>query len=280
MSTDPAADYILPTNVQEAERLDFQHNLLTKIFDGLHRAPLDPAGIKHALDLGCGTGNWTVDFARQYSHAEVLGVDISASSAWESAPSNCKFRVANFEQDATWSDFKDHFDFIHGRMLVIAIKDWPLLLKRCFDHLKPGGWIEFQDLRFPIKCEDTSAEEASKLVEWSRFMTKAMEKMGMTPAVMSDVPEVMKGVGFVHVKSESFKMISGPWAGSDRELGHMGQENIRLGLRGFSNTAFTRGLGWTADRHEDFCQEILKEVRECEYRTYLPLNVCLAQKPV
>lgn len=46
-------DYVLPTNADESQRLDYQHKLLTRTF-GLHRAPLRQDKLRRVLDVGCG----------------------------------------------------------------------------------------------------------------------------------------------------------------------------------------------------------------------------------
>ncbi|KOS42301.1 hypothetical protein ACN38_g6803 [Penicillium nordicum] len=44
----------------------------------LHRAPLvEP---KVALDLGCGSGIWALEFAKAYPSCQVLGIDINPGS--------------------------------------------------------------------------------------------------------------------------------------------------------------------------------------------------------
>ncbi|KAK5120235.1 hypothetical protein LTR85_006441 [Meristemomyces frigidus] len=255
--------------------------MLCRTFGGLHRTPLDPAKAHRVLDVGCGTGIWSIDFAKQCPDAEVLGFDLQESPAWSCLPSNCKLRVADLEDAATWSSFDESFDFVYGRMIVVGVKDWPRLFQRCFQALKPGGWMEIQDLRFPIQCSDEQSADASKFVQWSHLMIDAMQKFHLSPQAMDSFPTLMGEVGFQRVTMEDFKMFSGPWSEmeEERELGRMGMMNFSLGLRGFSSTLFTNALGWSAERHEALVQELLQELRDGMYRAYLPIKVCFAQKP-
>lgn len=37
------------------------------------------------------------------------------------------------------------YDFIHGRSMGGAIKDWTQLFRQIFNNLKPGGWCEMHE---------------------------------------------------------------------------------------------------------------------------------------
>lgn len=273
--------YMLPTDEPEAERLNYQHWLLLETFGGLFRAPLEGSQVLRVLDIGCGTGNWAIDLAKQHPNATVIGIDLNEDPQWATAPSNCKFRVADMEKETTWDGFEESFDYIHGRFIVPGIRHWSDLLARCFDHLSNEGWLELQDFGFPMGCESNISKSDSKLMTFSDFMEEGMLKNGLHPGIAGRFPELLSEVGFVQPKLESFKMIMGPWPEDERErnLGQMGLKNWNLGLRGFSEKLFTGVLGWSVERFEKFIEETLKELNDGRYRIYLPLKVCFAQKP-
>jgi hypothetical protein len=68
----------------------------------------------------------------QYPSAEVLGVDLSPIQP-EWVPTNVKFMVDDVE--SSWLKPADHFDYIHARHTVMAIKDWPKLMERVFEYI-------------------------------------------------------------------------------------------------------------------------------------------------
>jgi len=142
------AQYYLPNDEMELDRLDLQHHLFRMTLDGsLHRAPL-AKDIHNVLDVGTGTGLWPIEFAAEYPSAKVIGTDLSPVQP-KFVPLNCRFYIENAEDDWT---FEEKFDFIHGRMLVVGIKNWARFFDQSFRHLKPGGWIELQDLNFPCRA--------------------------------------------------------------------------------------------------------------------------------
>jgi methylase of polypeptide subunit release factors len=53
--------------------------MLTLLLDNrLYLSPIDEH-CHRVIDLGCGTGIWTLDFADMHPSAEVVGVDLSPS---------------------------------------------------------------------------------------------------------------------------------------------------------------------------------------------------------
>ncbi|WWC64272.1 uncharacterized protein I303_106882 [Kwoniella dejecticola CBS 10117] len=81
--------YILPADHQEVERLDTQHKAVTMLFDGL----LPPEMLRtisqsnhstnaevNVLDVGCGTGQWLIDLAREYPRIHGVGVSSICTS--------------------------------------------------------------------------------------------------------------------------------------------------------------------------------------------------------
>lgn len=152
-----SAEYMLPNDETEQERLDLGHHMYGVLFKGkLYFAPLENP--KRALDLGCGTGIWAIDFADMHPDCEVIGmgmfkttriitllcslnvgctnicffdyIDLSPiQPSW--TPPNVRFEVDDYEDE--WLYGKNKFDYIHLRSLTGAVKNWPKLLKNCYE---------------------------------------------------------------------------------------------------------------------------------------------------
>ncbi|KAE8862041.1 hypothetical protein PTNB73_07595 [Pyrenophora teres f. teres] len=136
--------YGMPIDEKELDRNDLQHHKYTLLLrDRLFIAPISDTTLNSAnariLDLGTGTGIWAMDMADKYPLANILGVDIAATQP-AFVPPNCTFEIDDIEED--WPYRPDHFDFIHGRDLMTAVRDWPRLIQQAYAHLKPGGWIQ------------------------------------------------------------------------------------------------------------------------------------------
>jgi SAM-dependent methyltransferase len=143
--------YLFPNDEWELERLDFQHEIFLRLFDGeLFLAPISPSP-QNILDIGTGTGIWAIDMADKYPSAIVIGIDISPTQPnW--GPPNCKFQADNANDDWT---FTQQFDFIHCRQLFMAVEE-RRLFQQSFDALKEGGWLEIKEFVLPWYCVDNT----------------------------------------------------------------------------------------------------------------------------
>src|SRR5690348_17471363 len=66
--------YVLPKDMGEVNRLDFQHYMMRAALHGNYAAPISaPESI---LDVGCGTGRWATEMAQLFPAARVVGVDV------------------------------------------------------------------------------------------------------------------------------------------------------------------------------------------------------------
>lgn len=110
-------------------------------------APLDLT--QRAVDIGCGTGIITVEIAR---HAQpgvrVYGVDLEPVPPIRPRPENVEYVRGDFLKLAGKDARFQHgtFDYAFSRMLHFGIADWPGMIGTCHDLLKPGGWLEMQEL--------------------------------------------------------------------------------------------------------------------------------------
>ncbi|KAE9578022.1 hypothetical protein CGMCC3_g5757 [Colletotrichum fructicola] len=136
--------YNIPNDESEQDRLDLQHNLFLLTLDnklGLAPPNEPDSSVQRVLDIGTGTGIWAVEFGEDLPDAEVLGMDLSPSMP-EFVPPNVKFEIDDLDEEWTYSR---PFDYIHSRTMNSSINDWPLYLKKVFNHLTPGGYFELQE---------------------------------------------------------------------------------------------------------------------------------------
>ncbi|RWA09202.1 hypothetical protein EKO27_g5918 [Xylaria grammica] len=140
-----------PNDAQHDESMDILHHVSTLMQDGkITMAHIDDS-VQKVLDVACGTGIWAIDFADQYPHAEVIGVDISPSQPqW--IPPNLKFEIDDIT--LPWTYEPNSFDYIHARWLIGAIPSWYTLFSEVFRALKPGGIFESKESSAIIQSDD------------------------------------------------------------------------------------------------------------------------------
>jgi hypothetical protein len=68
-----------------------------------------------------------------------------------------------------------------------SVADWPLLCRRTFENLNPGGWFELQDYDSQIFAyNDPGLETAPKIREWQILVNLAAERFGRAMNIVSD----------------------------------------------------------------------------------------------
>jgi SAM-dependent methyltransferase len=199
----------MPIDEQEQDRNDLQHAKFMLLLGGrLHLAPISDS-LQSILDLGSGSGIWSIDMADKHQTATITGIDIAATmSEW--VPPNVQFEIEDVEED--WLFQKESFDFIFGRELLMAIRDWPRLIKQAYDHLKPGGHLELQMTYPKTFCEDGSLDlTTSKYAESARLLFECGRKMGVPWEASLEWKEQFKAAGFEEVTETILPIPIGRW---------------------------------------------------------------------
>ncbi|KAK5661175.1 hypothetical protein OQA88_11066 [Cercophora sp. LCS_1] len=201
--------YVLPNDPTEQQRLDLQHNLLILTFGGkLFNAPL-PRTPSHVLDAGCGSGIWSIDFADEHpeSKASITGIDLSPTQP-AFVPPNVTFYVDDLED--TWN-FSHKFDFIFSRFMTGSILDWPQYFKQCYDALEPGGWLEVQDILYPMESDDGTLTPDSPLRKWSELLLEGFTGIGRPLNTAFQYKDQLLEAGFVEIGEIKAKWPSNGW---------------------------------------------------------------------
>ncbi len=208
-----AADvpYLLPKDMGETNRLDFQHYMLRYALKGNYAAPLrNPRDI---LDVGCGAGRWAIEMAQQFPTARVIGMDIAPPSREtgatpEAYPANYTFAQGNVLERVPFPD--DSFDFVHQRFLTLAIPAarWPGVVAELLRVTRPGGWVELVETEPP-----TGAPAIDQLARWGGELT---QRRGIDMSLMARIGDLLRDGGATRVTARTVKMPVG------KPSGHIG----------------------------------------------------------
>jgi SAM-dependent methyltransferase len=196
--------YLLPNDEQEQDRLDLLHHIFLLILDGkLYDAPIHPPP-RRVLDIGTGTGIWTIDFADENPGAEVLGTDLSPiQPTW--VPPNVKFYIDDAESEWVYSP-DEAFDFIHCRTMSGSISDWDRLVQQTYTHVQPGGWVEFQEPIAYCESDDGTIELAKNMLQWQDICFNAAKQFGKDIRAGCTLKQKMIDAGFVDVHEKVVKV--------------------------------------------------------------------------
>jgi SAM-dependent methyltransferase len=187
--------YYLPNDGEEQARLDLQHHTVNLLLDGrLALAPI--TNPKTALDVATGTGIWAVEFAEQHPGCEVVGSDLTLIQPSAAAPPNCSFIKEDAENDE-WT-YGHRFDYIHMRLVFTCFTDLALVLRKAYDSLEPGGWIEFQDHTPQVLSSDGSSA-GSAMEKFGQVVTSGLASIGRDATRISTgvLGDLLTAQGFV-----------------------------------------------------------------------------------
>jgi len=259
--------YFLPNDEMEQDRLDLQHQLFLLTFHNeLHLAPTKP-DLQNVLDIGTGTGIWAIDFANKYPSAHVVGTDLSPIQP-EFVPPNCQFEVDDAEDE--WQ-FSQKFDLIHGRALVTCFQDPPAVIAKAFNALVPGGYLELQDLVFPMRGIDGTYEGCAS-ERSGRMVMEAAKKLGKDFTHSRRYKKYFEQAGFVDIEVKHFQWPMGMWPKGKhmKTLGMWFQQDLLQGIEGMAMGLLTRGGGMSYEEVQLLCVEIRKNILDKNIHAYMP----------
>ncbi|KAK0616521.1 S-adenosyl-L-methionine-dependent methyltransferase [Immersiella caudata] len=275
--------YALPNDEAEQNRDDMKHMMTLMLCNGAHfLAPVEAALKSGAevLDLGTGTGIWAMELGDKYPDTKIIGIDLSPIQP-DFVPENVHFFVDDFEEE--WVDPEHKYDYIHIRYTLFSVRDRKALYRRALHHLKPGGYIEFQELEYRPRCDDESLTDETPyaLRDYIKFIKDGMRNFGADIHAIRTLPEELTAAGFEDVRLTTHKCPLGLWP-RDKRLRLCGlflRTAFMDGLRGVSQRPL-KALGWTQLQIEMFLVDVRKAIMDPHIHAYFTFNVVCGRKPV
>ncbi|EIW87092.1 S-adenosyl-L-methionine-dependent methyltransferase [Coniophora puteana RWD-64-598 SS2] len=153
--------YTLPADDEEIDRLNNQYLMFNEVI-GKYPPPLPevlaednlggvPGEIKAVLDLGCGSGCWIMDIARQFPHCSAVAVDLVPMQSPDMPP-NCRSEVDDINLGL--EHFYGDFDVVHVQLVSSGIRDYQGLIDHISHVLRPGGLMELIEFPFAFTGAD------------------------------------------------------------------------------------------------------------------------------
>ncbi|KAG7403054.1 putative methyltransferase tdiE [Fusarium oxysporum f. sp. rapae] len=272
--------YNLPNDERENERLDLQHHLFLRTFNnkfGLAPPNLPGSKVERVLDVGTGTGIWAIDFADDHPEAKVLGIDLSPIQP-SFVPPNVEFLIDDIDEE--W-DYSAPFTYIHSRMMNMSIQNWEDYLRKIFDNLTPGGYVELQDGDAVMESDDGTLTKEHALSKWCNLLREASDKLGRPCIPTKELKNIMGKVGFTNIVETRFKWPSNCWPKDKKykELGAWNNENTRLVFESVTLAPLTRGLDWTIEEVNVLLADVRKELNDPNIHAYWPICSVYGRKP-
>lgn len=218
------------------------------------------------------------DMADKYATADVIGVDIAnVQPQW--VPPNCSFEIDDIERD--WLYKPNHFDFIHAREFLLAIRDWDRLVKRAFDHLKPGGWLELSSSVPDPGSDDNTIPENSAWVQFTDIFFEIGEKLGASGHAPKLWKAKLEAQGFEEVHEHIFKIPCNAWPRDKRlkSIGALELANLDKGAEAILIRGMTGVLGKTKEEAQILFARARQESRDLRMHGYIRFYCVYGRKP-
>ena len=264
--------YALPRDMEEINRLDFQHYMLRFALRGLYAVPLQQPG--SILDVGTGTGRWAMDIAQLFPRANVCGVDVNPPPADEQAlsgvdvrPANYTFVPGNVLEGLPFSD--GQFDFAHMRLLFTAIPGdrWPLAIRELARVTRPGGWVE--------SVETTGLHNGGPHVDLMMSWIAQMSARRHVDLMNgSRVAEFARAAGLRNVAASVVNVPTGVWG---NRLGNMVATDFIGVCKGYAGLLVNAGLT-SQEQFDQTLRGMRADFDARRGRCYTPFYVVVGQK--
>jgi ubiquinone/menaquinone biosynthesis C-methylase UbiE len=264
--------YALPRDLEELNRLDFQHYMLRYALQGLYAAPLrEPSNI---LDAGTGTGRWALEMAQIFPRAQIVGVDVNPPPADERAgvgldmrPPNYSFVPGNILEGMPFAD--GSFDYTHMRLLFTALPTdrWPLAIRELARVTRPEGWVE--------SVETTGLHNGGPHVDLMMSWIARMSARRSVDLLNGErVADFMRLEGLRNIGASVVRVRTGAWG--DR-LGEMVASDFIGVCKGYAGLLVGAGLT-TQEQFDDTLEGMRADFKSPATRCYTPFYVVIGQQ--
>ncbi|WP_052890811.1 class I SAM-dependent methyltransferase [Thermogemmatispora carboxidivorans] len=203
--------YLLPKDLGEVNRLDFQHYVLRSALRGNYLAPIVQP--RRILDVGCGTGQWAFELAQQFPQAEVIGLDLEPAKAKATTPpANYRFVQGDALKGLPFEN--ETFDFVHQRLLVLAIPlaAWPNVVQELARVTVPGGWVELVEAGTHVS-HFNPAGPATQQFLYLMGQLGALRGLDNEGGVLRFLDAYLRQAGLLQVNRQDIDIPLGDWGG-------------------------------------------------------------------
>jgi SAM-dependent methyltransferase len=246
------APYQLPKDTTDLNRLDFQHFILRQALTGNYVAPISLVADSNVLDVGTGTGRWSIEMAQAFPQTRVYGVDLEESRAISgqtpSTPLNYSFQSGNILQGLPFQE--NTFDFVHQRLLVTGIPfaRWPEVIRELLRVTRPGGYIEM------VEGGAIFVHEGPATTQWSAWSNALMGSAGIDVYQIANLAAVAQQNG-LPCEKRIYNIPIGSWGG---RIGVMMQQDL-LSIYDSLVPRYQRVLGISRGNTDTIRQRMIQE---------------------
>jgi hypothetical protein len=205
----------------------------------------------------------------EFPEARIIGTDLSPIQT-NLVPPNVEFIIddayvfpfncapngdPDYYRTDEWPQGRDwcNFDLIHTRATLGCWSDMKTqIIEPAFERLKPGGWMECQELMGLLESDDDTLTDDNPFKLWCDNIVEASILANRPLNFAASMKQWFIEVGFVDITEKVYKLPLNGWP-KDRRLKRFGElwhSNMASGLQAFSYGLLHRVKGWTKEQIE------------------------------
>ncbi|QRW25021.1 methyltransferase domain protein [Rhizoctonia solani] len=230
----PKAEYLLPSDKVEADRLQLQHDMFKTLYD--NKNLLSGARLtkdSQVLDSGVGSGAWLTAISKEVPGIHIQGIDIEDNLFPRPAPKNVKLnRMSVLDLPLSWTN---RFDLVHQRGFVLGLRreEWPVALAQLYRVTKPGGYIQILDGNL---SRARNVGPANRMQ--NAMLAELCRRRGLVLNVTDHLADMVRAAGFRGVKEDARNIVMSSRNG---KLGRDAWTNQYLAFKGLKTPMLKAG---------------------------------------
>ncbi|WP_165423470.1 class I SAM-dependent methyltransferase [Ktedonosporobacter rubrisoli] len=202
-------------NQSEFDRLRIQDQMITSKMGGVLPEQPEPQALRRVLDVGCGTGGWLLEVAKEYPTIEkLIGVDISAkmlayarSQAEEQGVSE---RVEFHAMDALrMLEFPTgYFSLVNARFSTSYLRtwDWPKFVSELARVTRAGGIVRLTESGW-LRGDSEILNRLANLCIEASFNAGHVFVEGDDTSVMAQLPDLLGRQGIQNIQTRDYELV-------------------------------------------------------------------------
>jgi ubiquinone/menaquinone biosynthesis C-methylase UbiE len=162
--------------------------------------------MERVLQLGCGTGDWLFDLAKQHPQLHIYGIEqdenvLQKAKARRNLGNQPQIELRLMDLTAPLPIPDNYIDLIHIRSGALWLPPalWPALLQETARILKPGGWLFILEGDYFEVSSSAFMQLHYAMIKAMMHMDRTMDHSGVTFGVGLRVPRMLMQAGFEEV---------------------------------------------------------------------------------